>query len=289
MGRLELRWSQQLSARGRCRAPLTITSSLPNPPRSRSLATLFAIAAALALLAVGSAPASAANVLPDASFGVFPSDPVSGETVRFVSYACDPDGSLAELAWDLDNDGSWDDAAGRAARWAFPAGSHRVSLRATDSSGAQSFKSRLVSVVPGSLEYVVPRLFTPPLLSPFPVVRLAGRISNDGTRLRLFSIEAPTGARVVVTCRGRSCPFRLSARSAVADPGKGKVHSSASLRIRQLEKRVLKKGVRVTIYVTKPGTIGKYVQFKFRKARPPKRVDRCLMPSAPSKPVQCPS
>jgi hypothetical protein len=129
----------------------------------------------------------------------------------------------------------------------------------------------------------------PKLLSPFPVVRLAGRISKAGTRLRLFAIEAPPGARVVVMCRGRSCPFRLSARSAVADPGKGKVHASASLRIRQLEKRVLKKGVTVTIYVTKPGTIGKYVQFRFLKRRPPARIDRCLMPSNPSKPAQCPS
>ena len=129
------------------------------------------------------------------------------------------------------------------------------------------------------------------LLSPFPVVRLAGSISNDGTRLRLFSIVAPPGARVVVMCKGRSCPFRLSTRSAGAttDPGKGKVHSSASLRIHQLEKRLLKKGVTVTIYVTKPGTIGKYVEFRFLKRRAPARADRCLMPSAPTKPVECPS
>jgi hypothetical protein len=122
-------------------------------------------------------------------------------------------------------------------------------------------------------------------------VRLAGRITKAGTRLRLFAIEAPPGARVVVMCHGRSCPFRLSARSAAApaDAGNGKVHTSASLRIRQLEKRILKKGVTITIYVTKPGTIGKYVQFRFQKRRPPARTDRCLMPSAPNKPVQCPS
>ena len=126
------------------------------------------------------------------------------------------------------------------------------------------------------------------LLSPFPVVRLAGRIASAGTTLRLFSIVAPSGARVVVDCRGHGCPFRSSARSATA-PRDGKVHASASLRIRKLERRLLKKGVRIRVYVTKPGTVGKYVLFKFRKMRPPTRIDRCLMPAAPSKAVECPS
>jgi hypothetical protein len=126
------------------------------------------------------------------------------------------------------------------------------------------------------------------LLSPFPVVRLAGRIGKQGTVLRLFSVEAPPGARVVVACRGRGCPFRSSARSAIA-PRDGKVHASASLRIRKLERHPLKKGVTIRVYVTKPATIGKYVFFKFRKMRPPARIDRCLMPAAPTKPVECPS
>jgi len=52
---------------------------------------------------------------------------------------------------------------------------------------------------------------------------------------------------------------------------------------------VLKQGVKISIYVTKPGTIGKYVEFRFLKRRPPARVDQCLMPSAPNKPVECPS
>ena len=95
---------------------------------------------------------------------------------------------------------------------------------------------------------------------------------------------------MVVICKGRSCPFRLTARSAGnAAVGNGKVRASSSLRIRQLEQRVLRKGVSITILVTKPGTIGKYVQFRIRKGRPPSRVDKCLMPSAPSKPVECPS
>jgi hypothetical protein len=246
--------------------PLTITSSLPNPPRSRSRASLFAIAATLALLAVGSAPASAANVLPDAGFGVFPRDPVSGETVRFVSYACDPDGSIAELAWDLDNDGSWDDAVGRAAQRAFPAGSHWVSLRATDSSGAQSVKSRLVSVVPGSLEYVVPRLFTPPLLSPFPVVRLAGRLIEPGARIDVLTIRAPVCSRVTVRCQGTKCPVRRVTR----------LMGRKALHIRAIEGRTLSAGTRLEVLVTKRHRVGKYTRFRIRRGESPRRFDTCL-------------
>jgi hypothetical protein len=179
----------------------------------------------------------------------------------------------------------------------FPApGSYTVGLEVLDSEDVADFAIKTITVSAPVAPATAAPVLAPSgpqykLLSPFPVVRLAGRISRAGTRLRLFSIEAPTGARVIVVCKGRSCPFRLSARSAgpATDPGNGKVRASASLRIRQLEKRVLKKGVTVTIFVTKPGTIGKYVQFKFQKRRPPARVDRCLMPDAPKKPVECPS
>lgn len=246
---------------------LTITSSPRTPRRSHWHATsLFAITAALALLVGGSAPASAANQLPDASFGVFPSDPVSGETVRFVSYACDPDGSLAELAWDMDNDGSWDDALGPAAQWIFPAGSHTVSLRATDSRGAQSVKSQLVSVVPGSPEYVVPRVFTPPLLSPFPIVRLAGRLTEAGARIDVLSVRAPVCSRVTVRCRGATCPVRRVTR----------LKGRKILHIRAIEGRSLRARVRLEVLVSKRHRVGKYTRFRVRRGRPPLRFDTCL-------------
>jgi PKD repeat protein len=234
------------------------------------------------------------NQAPKSDFVVLPESPVSGSSATLVSTALDPDTPLDKWLWDLNGDGVYGDAEGASVQHVFPTpGSYTVGLQVLDSEDVADFAVKTVvvhaPVAPVLTAPLAPAGSSVKLLSPFPVVRLAGRISNDGTRLRLFSIEAPPGARVVVTCRGRSCPFRLSARSAAADPGKGKVHSSASVRIRQLEKRVLKKGVRVTIYVTKPGTIGKYVRFKFLKRRPPARVDKCLMPSAPNKPVECPS
>ena len=235
------------------------------------------------------------NQAPKADFVVLPQSPAAGAPFTLVSTALDPDTPLDKWLWDLNGDGEYGDAEGASVQHSFPAaGTYTIGLKVLDSEDVSDVVRKSVVVhVPAPATTAPQTTSTGPafrLLSPFPVVRLAGSISRDGTRLRLFAIDAPPGARVVVRCKGRSCPFRLNARSAaVTDPGKGKVHSSASLRIRQLEKRVLKKGVTITIFVTKAGTIGKYVQFKFLKRRPPARVDRCLMPSAPSKPVECPS
>jgi PKD repeat protein len=240
-------------------------------------------------VAVGNRP-------PHADFLWSVDPPIAGTPVKLISTSSDPDTPLDSWQWDLNGDGNYSDAEGNIVDHVFPApGAYTVGLKVVDSENVSDVVIKTIVVnapaKPLLTAPITPAGPTIKLLSPFPVVRLAGRISNDGTHLRLFSIEAPPGARVVVICHGRSCPFRLSARSAAApiDPGKGKVHSSASLRIRQLEKRVLKQGVKIDIYVTKPGTIGKYVEFRFLKRRPPARVDRCLMPSAPNKPVECPS
>jgi large repetitive protein len=231
------------------------------------------------------------NQPPVASFVVLPESPTTGVPATLVSTSLDPDTPLEKWQWDLDGDGSYDDAEGPQIQFTFPAaGSYSVGLRVFDSEEVADFVLQTVVVQPPPPPVTAAPQLAPSyqLLSPFPIVRLAGRIDKAGTRLRLFSIEAPPGARVVVTCRGRGCPFRHSARSAAA-PKDGKAHASASLRIRKLEKRLLKRGVKITISITKGGTIGKYVQFKFRRLRPPARVDRCLMPNAPSKPVECPS
>jgi len=246
---------------------MTIPSAPPAPRRSRSRATLlFAITLVLALLLIGSAPAWAANARPDASFGVFPSDPVSGQMVRFVSYACDPDGALAEQAWDLDDDGVFDDGAGREVSTSFGAGSHSIRLRATDLTGAVSVRSRLMEVVPGLPEYVVPRPFNPPLLSPFPVIRLAGRLTETGAQIRLLTVDAPVCSRATLRCRGRGCPVRRVTRLVGRKP----------LHFGGIERRRLPAGVRLEVLVSKRDRVGKYTRFRIRRNRSPSRVDACL-------------
>jgi hypothetical protein len=240
-------------------------NGLTSPPRRSCAHSLLALAATFAVLAFGAAAPSLANEPPDASFGVFPSDPVSGELVRFVSYACDPDGSLAELAWDLDGDGSWDDGVGAAVQGRLAPGSHRVSLLATDRRGAQSTRSRLISVAPRSV-YVLPRPFTPTLLRPFPRVRLAGRLTERGALIRILSVRAPVCSRVTVRCRGATCPVRRVTKLSGRKP----------LHIRAIEGKRLRAGVRLEVLVSKRDRIGKYTRFRILRGRTPLRFDTCL-------------
>ncbi len=87
------------------------------------------------------------DALPSASFEWEPREPKAGQEVTFTSTSTDPDGPLAETAWDLDGDDQHDDAQGTAARTTFAAaGSHRVGLRVTDAHGNREFATRNLDV-----------------------------------------------------------------------------------------------------------------------------------------------
>lgn len=65
-----------------------------------------------------------------------------------ASASADPDGDPLTFEWDLDNDGSFDDAAGVTAAARFPDdGRYPVNVRATDPSGAQSTDYGMVHVL----------------------------------------------------------------------------------------------------------------------------------------------
>jgi PKD repeat protein len=214
---------------------------------------------------------------PVASFTFAPAAPLANQPVTFTSTSVDPDGTIADLTWDLNGDSIYDNGAGVTALRAFPAGgAYVVGLRATDNQGAISFYSQTVIVAPAPVLPVVTSLPAGPvLLSPFPIVRIAGRTTRSGVRLKLLTVDAPRGARVLIRCRGRSCPFRAETRSA------------GVLRVKRLERR-LRAGVTVRIYVTSNSAIGKYTVFKILKKAAPIRIDGCLMPGS-LKPVVCPS
>jgi hypothetical protein len=112
-------------------------------------------------------------------------------------------------------------------------------------------------------------------MDPFPVIRVSGRLLETGSSISSFTIEGPKGARVAITCRGRSCP---SARVTTTAPVK---------RLKQLERRY-RAGTRLRIAVTQPGRIGKWTELTIRANRPPKRVDLCVAPDQ-SRPGRCPS
>jgi hypothetical protein len=212
---------------------------------------------------------------PVASFTFVPSAPLANQPVTFTSTSTDPDGTIADLAWDLNGDSVYDNGAGPTALRIFPAaGAYVVGLRATDNEGAVAFYSQtiIVGAAPLPLAIASPVLR---LLSPFPIVRIAGRTTRHGVRLKLLTVDAPVGSTVLVRCKGRSCPFKAQSRVARV------------VRVRRLE-RPLRAGVTVRIYVTSRSAIGKYTRFKILKNAAPLRIDRCLLPGK-LKPIACPS
>jgi PKD repeat protein len=89
-----------------------------------------------------------ANQLPVASFTAAPNPAQTGQTVQFnASASSDPDGTIASYAWDLDNDGQFDDATGVTASHTFLApGVHTVRLLVTDNRNATDTATATVTV-----------------------------------------------------------------------------------------------------------------------------------------------
>jgi hypothetical protein len=219
---------------------------------------------------------------PIASFSAAPSAPVANQPVLFTSTSSDPDGTIQEQVWDLNGDGSYDNGGGSTALRTFGApGEYVIGLRVTDNDGLVSFDSRTLQVTSGSPVSLKAR---PELLSPFPVVRIAGRITRRGTRVRLLRIEAPKGAKVSVRCAGHGCPFKKRVRAVTSGARPG---VPVGVRVRPLE-RLLPPGIQVRVYVTKKGAIGKYTRLRFRRLHAPARTDRCLMPGKWT-PILCPA
>ena len=210
--------------------------------------------------ATRSRPSTVRNRPPVASFTFSPANPVAGEPVALTSTSADPDGPLVSQDWSVGGSG-----ATATSTWAAP-GIYPVSLRVTDSNGAVGETTRMIGVAARPLE----------LMSPFPVVRLAGRLTRTGVRVTSLDVQAPPGARVQLRCRGRGCPYRRAV---------GRAAGRVSFR---RVRRPFRAGTVFEVSVTKPGTIGKYTRFRIRRGRTPARVDRCLRPGV-ARPVTCPS
>jgi hypothetical protein len=212
------------------------------------------------------AVALAQDQRPEASFSFSPEDPRAGQEVRFESSSCDPDGRLVRQAWDLDGDGAYDDAEGEAATQTFAGpGPRTIGLEVTARGGATDRQRRTVMV---DTVYALPRPDSDRLMSPYPVVRLAGSLTSNGARVRVLSVlRAPRCALVTVSCKGSSCP----AKRARGYVGRG------ALRFRRFERR-LRAGTVLTVRISKNDLIGKYTEFRIREDKAPRRRDRCLRP-----------
>jgi hypothetical protein len=203
-----------------------------------------------------------------------------GEEVTFVSYSDDRDGHITQQAWDMDGDGLFDDATGPlvARRFSF-AGQRRVTLRVTDDKGAASTLSltvlvreqppTAVSSPPPPQQPLIGPTPLPRMLSPFPIVRLVGGVTEAGTQISMLAVRAPKGAQALVRCLGRGCPVKR-ARKLV---GRKPVRFGAF-------KRLMHPGVVLEVLVGRRDRIGKFTRFKLRHNRRPQRVDGCLWPGS---------
>jgi hypothetical protein len=115
------------------------------------------------------------------------------------------------------------------------------------------------------------------LLSPFPVVRIRGRVTSRGTRIDLLTVRAPRGSRVSVRCHRGGCPRGREVRTS----------RGRTIRFRRFERR-LRPGALVRVFVTKPGRIGKYTRFTVRRRKSPLRRDACTLPGV-ERLARCPS
>jgi hypothetical protein len=115
----------------------------------------------------------------------------------------------------------------------------------------------------------------PRVLTPFPAVRLSGRLPGSGADVTLLTVTAPVGVRVEVSCTGRGCPRRRIAF--VARKPRTRVHA--------FERR-LPAGVRLAVRIWRPGYVGKVTTFVIHAHTAPTRRDRCAT-AASGKVVRC--
>jgi large repetitive protein len=212
---------------------------------------------------------------PAASFRWVPSTPHPGEPVTLVSTSTDASSPITAFAWALA--GNWVFSGGEAAiTTSFAtAGPHVVQLQVTDANG-------LVSSVAETIAVSAP---APSLIQPFPIVRMAGSYNSTGAKISLLTVQAPSGATVVVKCRGIGCPVR-SEKVVVASGAKSKP-GNVLITLRRFE-RPLRAGAVLVIEVSDGAEIGKYTRFVIHHGKLPSRQDLCLSPGATT-PIQCPS
>lgn len=227
------------------------------------------------------------NKAPVAGFTFDPATPAPNTPVTFRAAASDPDGTITNLAWDLDDDGEFDDAAGPSAVRSFgEPGAYNVALEATDNDGSTVVSRQQVVVDAGGLLGTSGSGLAsgkptaarkgPLMIKPFPVIRIAGKLTARGAVFDLITIRAPRGAKIVSRCVGRDCPTR-----------RRKAQTARYMRMKTYE-RAYRAGTKLLFRVTSKRRIGKYTSITVRRGKAPSRKDLCLFPNK-TRPRKCPT
>ena len=248
---------------------------------------MLAAAVPLALASVATA------AKPGADFVVTPSAPAEGLPASYVAVLSSGNRRLS-VEWDFDGDlGGIYETQGATVSHAYATpGEKQVSMRVVKDGEVKDVITKTIYVTPRPLSVPAPPppsptapqpeapdpalIGAPSLMTPFPVVRIAGQLLPWGARVRLLAVTAPPRAVVTARCRGEGCPLRSLRRRSRAQ----------QVRLRAFERRLVA-GVRLEILVRQHGFVGKYTRFRIRDGvRPPLRDDRCLLPGRRA-PVGC--
>lgn len=99
-----------------------------------------------------------------------------------------------------------------------------------------------------------------------PVVTVQGTVSAKGVfKVRRLVIRGSRGSQVKVACKGKKCPFKSLKRVMLSD----------KLRLRKVERK-FRPNLTLTLRIARSGQLGKFVRYKVRRKKAPKRTDRCL-------------
>ena len=217
------------------------------------------------------------DTAPVPSFSYSPSAPQAQQAVTFTASAFDADAdSIVKYEWDFEGDGTYAQGSSRAS-YAFPrSGVFPVMLKVTDERGAQGSFRADVSVTPA-----------PGVVAPVPAgtpatnltrgttsstqallsarVGLRSSRTRAGARLRMLTVATARGATIKVRCKGSGCKTRAQTLRS----------TGRALRLTRFQ-RSYRAGAVIQVYVTKRGSVGRYVRIKVRKGKAPLRTDLCL-------------
>jgi|GEM_PF-6643702 len=169
-------------------------------------------------------------------------------------------------------------------------GAYTFRVRASDGAGntasatySFSVGTETASQSPLGDRRTPPPTSAPRLMSPFPIVRLAGRLTSSGVKVNVLVVRARRGslARVRVRPRctsGAPCLIRRRTRT---------VGRTGVVRFGGFEVGY-RAGTVIEIRVSRGTTIGKYTRFVIRRGKPPRRFDGCLRPGA-TRGSRCPT
>jgi hypothetical protein len=105
---------------------------------------------------------------------------------------------------------------------------------------------------------------------------VVGVPTASGAHINFLAVSAPKGAHVGVRCKGGNCPYK---HKRFTSKGKRVI-------LRKLG-RTYAAGTIIEVRVTKSETIGKLTRLRIRAGKNPARLDRCLNPGKPNKPIHC--